>query len=83
MILQKSIRVIKSISEDDTKAPTKLKALAGTLESLLKHNDILAPDKTDIFETTLKHLDKMHSESDITLNLKIDELAKQIKAYES
>lgn len=83
LILQKSIKIVKNIEEDDTKASTKLKALAGTLESLLKHNDILAPDKTDIFETTLKHLDKMHNESDVTLNAKIDELAKQIKAYES
>ena len=83
LILLKSIKVVKAIGEDDIKAPTMLKALAGTLESLLKHNDILAPTKTDIFEATLKQLDKMHSESDDALNAKIDELAKQIKTYES
>ena len=83
LILLKSIKVVKSIGEDDIKAPTMLKALAGTLESLLKHNDILAPTKTDIFEATIKQLDKMHSESDDALNAKINELAKQIKTYES
>lgn len=74
LLLVKCMAVLNTVDKDDSNAPTKLKSLAVTIDTLLKHNDILAPSKTDLLETTLKHLEKMRNESDDMLDRRIKEL---------
>ena len=78
LLLVKCLAVLNTVDKDDNNAPTKLKSLAVTIDTLLKHNDILAPNKTDIFEATLKHLDKLRNESDEMLDRRIKDLETKI-----
>lgn len=74
VLLSKSLEALKNVDTLDRNATSQLKAIAVTLDTLLKHNDILSPSKEDILETTLKHLEKMRNESDEMLDKRIESL---------
>jgi len=78
VLLLKCLKVLNNISSDDSKAATNLKAIATIIDTLLKHNDILAPNKQDIAELTMQFLNKMRSESDDMLDQRIQDLENKL-----
>ena len=77
-ILLKCLEVVKTIKAEDSRAATNLKSVALIIDTLLKHNDILAPNKQELADTIIRTLTKYKDDSDEALDKRIKELEAQL-----